>query len=112
MAASVKFETKTPLTDHFRAVVTNLSSSDCIEWVRANLTANQLHIFRAQCFGWVLDMPNFIFPGTMVHNMLFREVITTGLEREMWFTIHGNVNYINLILYIIVCFYFFFFKMF
>jgi hypothetical protein len=37
-------------------------------------------------------MPNFIFPGTMVHNMLFREVITTGLEREMWFIIHDNLN--------------------
>jgi hypothetical protein len=83
-------ETKTPVTDFFRAVVTNLSNTDCIEWARANLTENQRAIFSRSCFGWVLDIRDFVFPGRMVHSVLFREIKTTGLEKEMWFVIHGN----------------------
>jgi hypothetical protein len=93
--ATVTFETKIPLTEYFRAAITNMSNMDSVDWVRTHLTPNQLTIFRSSCLGWCLDIRDFVFLGTVVHNVLFREVVTNGLENEIWFLIQGmdSINF-------------------
>jgi hypothetical protein len=89
-APRVTVDLKTPLSQYFHAVITNLSSIECIEWVRTNLTPTQLTTFRTTAFGFLVDIRDMVFPSQLVHNVLFREVKTYGLHDEMWFCIQGN----------------------
>jgi hypothetical protein len=104
-AASVTAVTKTPLSEHYHAMITNLSNLECIEWVRNNLTPEQITIFRSTAFGYLLDIQQFVFPSQLVHNVLFREVKTTGLEEEMWFVIQGKCHFSIVCLFVLFLYY-------
>jgi hypothetical protein len=108
-AVSVTAKTKTPLSEHYHAMITNLSNYDCIEWVRNNLTPEQITIFRSTAFGYLLDIQQFVFPSQLVHNVLFREVKTTGLEDEMWFVIQGKCYFsiVYLFVFLFIMYYLF-----
>ncbi|XP_055960977.1 uncharacterized protein LOC130015239 [Mercurialis annua] len=57
-----------------------------VDKLKSHLTDSQLEMFRATCFGFVLDMPSCNFQGQVVHSMLARQFDNAG-ENEMWFAV-------------------------
>ncbi|XP_075076838.1 uncharacterized protein LOC142163450 [Nicotiana tabacum] len=48
----------------------------------------QLQMFRASCFGYFLDLPQFKIRNQLIHCILLREVVP-GRERKLWVKING-----------------------
>ncbi|KAJ4712336.1 Phospholipase-like protein [Melia azedarach] len=58
--------------------------------VRQKLSPTQLELFRQTCLGHLLDLKELSFSGNLVHKMLLHEVVTEGVEKEMWFLVGGS----------------------
>ncbi|KAJ4706590.1 Phospholipase-like protein [Melia azedarach] len=58
--------------------------------VRQKLSPTQLELFRKTCLGHLLDLKELSFSGNLVHKMLLHEVVTEGVEKEMWFLVGGS----------------------
>ncbi|XP_019225362.1 PREDICTED: uncharacterized protein LOC109206945 [Nicotiana attenuata] len=74
--------------DHFHNRISSHTETDIVSMLKQYLTDTQLQMFRASCFGYFLDLPQFKIQNQLIHYILLREVIP-GWERELWVKING-----------------------
>lgn len=91
MAAQVTNQLKIAEDQQFIGRPHSVSTLNVLYDIKAKLTEAQLFMIRQTCFGHLMDLQPLKFAGQLVHNVLLREVVTHGLEQEMWFNVSGSL---------------------
>ncbi|KAJ4710260.1 Ulp1 protease family, C-terminal catalytic domain containing protein [Melia azedarach] len=91
MVVNVTTKLKIPEAEHFLAVVTSLSKERLLKVVRQKLSLTQLELFRQTCLGHLLDLKELSFSSNLLHKMLLHEMVTKGVEKEMWFLVGSSI---------------------